>query len=317
VSLELQQVVDPADPVKVARLTIRNSGSLAAKFTVYAYAEWVLGNNRPRSAPNVVPALDAETGALLASNPYSLDFADRVAFLASDTAAQSVTTDRGEFLGQDGTVEWPQAVTAGAALSGKVEAGLDPCAAMAREVEIPAGGEVSLLWLMGDAGSAEEAGALVARHRARDFDERLADNERTWRGFLDTLQVETPDKALDAMVNHWLPYQSIACRITRALGFLSGQRRVRLSRSVAGHAGSIAARLLACPRRRSSTRRDASSWRATCSTGGCRRNGAGVRTMISDDVVWLALRDRAAMSQSPAMTRFSTRLCRSSRRAGC
>jgi cyclic beta-1,2-glucan synthetase len=286
VSLELQQIVDPADPVKVARLSIRNSGSLAAKFTVYAYAEWVLGNNRPRSAPNVVPALDAETGALLASNPYSLDFADRVAFLASDTAAQSVTTDRGEFLGQDGTVEWPRAVTAGAALSGKVEAGLDPCAAMAREVEIPAGGEVSLLWLMGDAGSAEEAGALVARHRARDFDERLADNERTWRGFLDTLQVETPDKALDAMVNHWLPYQSIACRIRARSAFYQASGaygfRDQLQDTLAFllHDPKLAEAQILNAASRQFMEGDVQHWWLP-------RTGAGVRSMISDDVVWL------------------------------
>ena len=75
--------------MKLSRLTIRNAGSVAARLRVYAYAEWVLGNNRAKSAPTIVPGLDARTGALLARNPYSLDFGDRVAFLASDGAAQS------------------------------------------------------------------------------------------------------------------------------------------------------------------------------------------------------------------------------------
>ncbi|TIQ21049.1 GH36-type glycosyl hydrolase domain-containing protein, partial [Mesorhizobium sp.] len=104
-------------------------------------------------------------------------------------------------------------------LSDRVEAGDDPCAAIARDVDIPAGGDVTLLWLLGDAASAEEASALVQHHRSKDFDQRLADNERTWRGFLDTIQVETPDKALNAMVNHWLPYQSLACRIRARSAF--------------------------------------------------------------------------------------------------
>ncbi|TJX06221.1 MAG: hypothetical protein E5W21_38880, partial [Mesorhizobium sp.] len=60
---------------------------------------------------------------------------------------------------------------------------------------------------------------LVQKHRGKDFDQRLADNEREWRAFLDTIQVETPDKALDAMVNHWLPYQSLACRIRARSAF--------------------------------------------------------------------------------------------------
>ncbi|TIM16056.1 MAG: hypothetical protein E5Y69_37215, partial [Mesorhizobium sp.] len=72
---------------------------------------------------------DAETGALLAQNPYGLDFSERVAFLAADSAAHSVTADRGEFIGRHGTSELPHAVLNGASLSGRVEAGDDPCAA--------------------------------------------------------------------------------------------------------------------------------------------------------------------------------------------
>src|SRR5690606_23594910 len=135
-TLELTQLVDPADPVKLSRLTIRNAGSAPARLRVYAYAEWVLGNNRARSAPSIVPGLDEATGALLARNPYSLDFGDRTAFLASNGVAQSVTADRHEFIGHEGTVVLPKSVSTGAALSGKVEAGADPCAAMARDVDV-------------------------------------------------------------------------------------------------------------------------------------------------------------------------------------
>src|SRR5690606_27009414 len=137
----------------------------------------------------------------------------------SDRPPQSVSADRQEFLGRHGSSEAPQAVLKGAALSGRVEAGDDPCAVMAHDVEIAAGGDVTLLWLTGDAASADEARALIERHREIDYDERLAENERQWRGFLDTIQVETPDKALDAMVNHWLPYQALACRIRARSAF--------------------------------------------------------------------------------------------------
>ena len=241
-TLELTQLVDPADPVKLSRLTIRNAGSVAARLRVYAYVEWVLGNNRAKSAPTIVPGLDARTGALFARNPYSLDFGDRTAFLATDGAAQSLTADRHEFIGHEGTVELPKTVTAGAALSGKVEAGADPCAAMARDVEVPAGGEVTLLWLLGDAGSPEEASALVEKHRDRDFSERLAETEKEWRGFLETLQVETPDQAFDAMVNHWLPYQSVACRIRARSAFYQASGAFGFRDQLAGHAGAPAAR---------------------------------------------------------------------------
>ncbi|TGT25510.1 hypothetical protein EN812_34725, partial [Mesorhizobium sp. M4B.F.Ca.ET.169.01.1.1] len=98
-------VVDPIDPVKITRLRIQNSGPVPARLRVYAYAEWVLGGHRSRTAATIVPSRDGATGALLAQNPYGLDFSERVAFLAADTGVHSVTTDRAEFLGRHGSSE--------------------------------------------------------------------------------------------------------------------------------------------------------------------------------------------------------------------
>ncbi|RVA79701.1 protein ndvB, partial [Mesorhizobium sp. M7A.F.Ca.US.006.04.2.1] len=222
-----------------------------------------------------------------AQNPYGLDFGERVAFLAADGGVHSVTTDRSEFLGRHGSSELPQAVLSGAALSGRVEAGDDPCAAIARDVEIPAGGDVTLLWLLGDAESVEEASALVQEHRAKDFDQRLADNEREWRGFLDTIQVETPDKALDAMVNHWLPYQSLACRIRarsafyQASGAFGFRDQLQDTLALLAHDPQLARDQILNAARRQFPEGDVQHWWLP-------RTGAGVRTLISDDVVWLA-----------------------------
>src|SRR5690606_1773443 len=180
------QIVDPNDPVKLVRLRIRNEGAQTASLRVYAYAEWVLGTSRTRSAPYVVPAYHA-SGIMMARNAYSLDYGDRTAFLASDGPAQSATSSRLDFIGQDGSVQFPETVLAGRDLSGLVEPGYDPCAALARDVEIAPGDSADMLWLLGDASSSEEAIALVARHRERNFEDRLAENARLWDDFLDTL----------------------------------------------------------------------------------------------------------------------------------
>jgi cyclic beta-1,2-glucan synthetase len=285
--LELTQVVDPVDPVKISRLTIRNEGPVSAKLTVYAYAEWVLGNNRARSGPNIVSWLDPASGAILARNPYSLDFGDRIAFFSLQGASRSATADRHEFIGHDGTVERPAAVLRGAPLSGRVEAGLDACAAAASEVEVAAGGELTLLWLMGDAGSAEEASEFVQRHAAVDFQDRLFRNDTAWRGFLDTIQVETPDDDLNSMVNHWLPYQSLSCRIRARSAFYQASGafgfRDQLQDTLAFliHDPSLARAQILNAASRQFPEGDVQHWWLP-------RTGAGVRTMISDDVVWLA-----------------------------
>ncbi|MBX3566709.1 MAG: protein ndvB [Rhizobiaceae bacterium] len=287
IAAELTQLVDPADPLKVSRLKLRNTGSVVARLTVYCYAEWVLGNNRARTAPNIVPSIDEATGALLASNPYSLDFADRVAFLAGDAKPDSFTADRSEFIGSHGSVEWPAAATDGARLSGRVEAGADPCSALARDIEIAPGAEISLLWLMGDAGSRDEARHLVETHRARDFDQRLAETAKRWDDFLGTVQVETPDDDLNAMVNHWLPYQSLSCRIMarsafyQASGAFGFRDQLQDTLAFVLQDPTLARTQILNAARRQFPEGDVQHWWLP-------RTGAGVRTMISDDVVWLA-----------------------------
>ena len=110
-------------------------------------------------------------------------------------------------------------MAAGASLSGAVEAGRDPCAAIACDIDIAPGEEATLLWMIGDAASPAQAVELAKRHAEVDFDQRLAEVKKAWDGFLDTVQVETPDKALDLVVNRWLPYQALACRIRARTAF--------------------------------------------------------------------------------------------------
>ncbi len=286
-AIEVTQIVDPNDPVKISRMVIRNGGFVPAKLRVYAYAEWVLGTNRSKSAPTIVPVLDADAGILMARNPYSTDYGDGVAFLASDVRPDSLTADRAEFIGRKGSSVLPEAVAAGAALSGTVEAGRDPCAALARDVEIAAGEEATLLFLIGDAGSPQEAADLTMRHAARDFDERLAEIRNSWNGFLDTVQIETPDKAMDLMVNHWLPYQALACRIRartafyQASGAFGFRDQLQDTLAMLTHDPSLAAAQIENAASRQFVEGDFQHWWLP-------RNGAGVRTTISDDAVWLA-----------------------------
>ncbi|MGC4024828.1 MAG: glucoamylase family protein [Mesorhizobium sp.] len=285
-SVEATQIVDPVDPVKITRLKLANTSRSTLRLRVYSYAEWVMGNNRARSGPAIVPSRDEATGALFAANPYSLDFGDRVAFLGANRDAQSFTADRAEFFGRERSVVAPGAVLNCRDLSGKTEAGVDPCAALAHDIEVPAGGEVIMLLLLGDAGSTAEASQLVAKHRERDFDERLGEIEKNWRAFLDTLQVETPDPAFDAMVNSWLPYQSLSCRIRARSAFYQSSGafgfRDQLQDTLALmlQDPSLARGQILNAARRQFAEGDVQHWWLP-------RTGAGVRTIISDDVAWL------------------------------
>ncbi len=125
-TLELTVTVDREAPVKLARLTIRNEASEARRFRAYGYVEWVLGNNAQKTAPFVLTSHDAETGALFATNPYSIDYSGRTAFFATSTKAGGFTASRREFIGRNGTIRLPQAIALKSPLSNSADAEGDP-----------------------------------------------------------------------------------------------------------------------------------------------------------------------------------------------
>jgi cyclic beta-1,2-glucan synthetase len=283
--VELTQLVDPQAPVKVSTLSIRNGGTAPAQLRVYAYAEWVLGSDRGRTAPFVVPGLEREEGILTARNPFSVAYGERIAFLCADTPGIACTSDRAEFLGA-GDVRFPAMVLAGAEPSGRVEAGRDACAVIARDVDVAPGATVELSFLLGDAGSAGEVVDLVRRHRAIPSQDRAERVRAAWDGFGRTLSIATPDPAFDHLVNHWLPYQALSCRIRARSAFYqaSGAHgfRDQLQDTLALllHEPGLARAQILNAAARQFPEGDVQHWWLG--------DGAGVRTLIADDVVWLA-----------------------------
>src|SRR5215831_15794064 len=118
IALELLQYVPLADPVKISRLRLTNHSQRSRRLTVTAYVEWVLGAARTTTAPFVVSELDEATGALFATNAWTLDFAGRVAFVDLGGTQTNWTGDRAEVLGRNGTLDHPEALERGDRLSG-------------------------------------------------------------------------------------------------------------------------------------------------------------------------------------------------------
>jgi cyclic beta-1,2-glucan synthetase len=129
---ELLQFVAVDDPVKVSVLILENRSPYTRELSVTNYVEWVLGTSRSAGAPYIVTEIDPDSGALLARNPWNAEFGDRVAFL--DMAGQQTgwTGDRREFIGRNGTLERPLALTVDTPLSGRVGGDLDPCGVLSR-----------------------------------------------------------------------------------------------------------------------------------------------------------------------------------------
>jgi cyclic beta-1,2-glucan synthetase len=215
----LTQFVAPDAPVKISSLVLTNPGDAAIELTVTAYVEWSLGSSRVANAPFIVTTADAEVGAIYARNPRNREFADRCAFLASNTAVDSLTCDRSEFLGRNGRLDAPAALVDGSALSGRAGAGFDPCATLQRRVSVPPGASVRMHFILGQAESDAAARAMVATYRRADVAALYERVTEEWDEVLGTLTVETPDVPTNFILNRWLLYQTRACRLFARAGF--------------------------------------------------------------------------------------------------
>ena len=123
-------------PVKFAVLKLRNVSGRHRRVSVTGYWEWVLGDIREKSLLHVQTEVDLKTGALLARNYYNTEFPERIAFIDVNDATRTLTGDRNEFLGRNGSLAQPAALKR-ARLSGKVGAGLDPCGALQVAFDLP------------------------------------------------------------------------------------------------------------------------------------------------------------------------------------
>jgi cyclic beta-1,2-glucan synthetase len=285
--LELLQYVALADPVKISRLKLRNDSAVARRLSVTAYAEWVLGTLRGASGPHLVTEVDAVTGALFARNPWSVAHPGRIAFADLAGGHATFTADRREFLGRNGSTAAPAALAGGVPLSGACGAGLDPCAALQRVVVLAPGEAVELAFLLGECESAPTARELVARMRHADLDAVLAEVTQHWRQALGAVQVKTPDRAMDIMLNGWLLYQTLACRVWarsafyQASGAYGFRDQLQDGMALAFARPQETRQHLLRAAARQFVQGDVQHWWLP-------QTGQGVRTHISDDRVWLA-----------------------------
>jgi cyclic beta-1,2-glucan synthetase len=285
---ELLLFVPPTDAVKVVRLKVRNLGNLPRRLSAVFYAEWVLGTVRDQAPMQVVCSHDPASGAVLARNLWNTDFAAQVAFAATTPRPHSLTADRGEFLGRNGSLAAPAGLGR-ARFSGNIGPLVDPCAAIMVPLEIAPGAEQEIVFLLGVAKDGLEAGQLLRRYSQPGFVEQAySDVRRMWDDILGTVQVRTPDPAFDLMMNRWLVYQVLSCRLwARSAFYQSGGAygfRDQLQDVMAlvyGAPHEARAQLLRAAARQFEEG-DVQHWWHPPS-------GRGVRTRISDDLLWLPL----------------------------
>ena len=299
IALDLLQFVPLDDPIKISRLKLHNTSSRARHLSVTAYVEWVLGPSRTVSAPFVATEIDPVTGAMFARNTWNTAFGSRVAFAdlngyqtdwtgdRREFGRTDWTGDRREFIGRNGTLAGPAALARATALSNTVGAGLDPCGALRTTIELPPHGTVEVVFFLGQAASEEDARSLIAHYRATNLDTVLSDVSRYWEDVLGAVRLKTPDRPMDIMLNGWLLYQTLACRIWarsafyQASGAYGFRDQLQDGAALAASRPEITREHLLRAAARQFVEGDVQHWWLP-------ESGQGVRTRISDDRAWLA-----------------------------
>jgi cyclic beta-1,2-glucan synthetase len=288
VKSELTVYVALNAPIKFSALKIRNDSGQPRRLSATGYVEWVLGDLPPKTAMHIIGEIAGNSGALFARNAYNTEFAERVAFFDVDDASRTVTGDRTEFLGRNGSLSNPAAMYR-MRLSGKVGAAMDPCAAIQVPFELGDGEERTIIFRLGLGENTDNANHLVRRFRGTTA-ARLAFDEvqQHWKDTLGTVQVETPDASLNVLANGWLLYQTIACRLWARSGYYQsggafGFRDQLQDVMALIHADPELVRehLLLCASRQF-IEGDVQHWWHP-------PTGRGVRTHCSDDYLWLPL----------------------------
>jgi cyclic beta-1,2-glucan synthetase len=286
IASELFTYVAMDAPVKFVVIRLHNQSTRARSLSLTGYWELVLGEWRHANLMHIVTATDLPSGALLARNAYGRECGNRVVFAHVNGRERSVSGNRAEFIGRNGSLVSPAAMRR-KRLSGRTGAALDPCAAIQTRIELAAGEAREIVFVFGAAASTEQARQLIERFGGRaGARQALEAVWEYWNHTLGAVQVETPDPALDVLANGWLVYQTISCRLWGRSGYYQsggayGFRDQLQDTMALVHTTPWLARdqLIRCAGRQF-LKGDVQHWWHP-------PGGRGVRTHFSDDYLWL------------------------------
>jgi len=211
--------VDIEQSIRFTCIKLKNASSRNRRLSVVGYIEWILGSLRQQSVMHVVTQRDPESGAIIARNPFNSDFPNVVGFIQVDEPQYSFTCDRKEFIGRNGSLQSPSGLKQ-IAFSGKTGAGLDPCTAYLIPIDLQPGQDVEIIFRIGATNNINDARIILNKFKGNESVHRSFENVQTfWENTLGSIQIHTPDPALNILTNGWLLYQVLSCRLWGRSGF--------------------------------------------------------------------------------------------------
>jgi cellobiose phosphorylase len=211
------------ETIKISLIKLKNHSDVKRKLSGIYFIRPVLGVSDQITQQYIVTKMDEKRELLMIDNGYSVDFPGRNLFVASSEKVVSYTGNREEFVGKNKDLSNPDALKR-EKLSNQVGAAFDPCAAIEISIELKPNEEKEFVFLMGYGKNIDEVEKLIKEYKnVKASKDGLEEVKSYWKELLGTIEVKTPDLSMDLLINYWLMYQTIACRIwARSAFYQSG-----------------------------------------------------------------------------------------------
>jgi len=283
IAQKLTQHVPTDDAVKVSVINLKNISGKRRNLAITYYVRPVLGVSEA-SAMHMKTSV-ASGGALLMENPYNREFAGEICFVDASLTKRSVTGDRREFFGA-GDRSAPECLLRDG-LSGTTGTGFDPCGAMQVKVRLKPDESCDIVFLLGVAADRQEMNDILPRYKSiSTAKQSLMEVREWWRNKIDMVKVNVPTDSMNLMLDGWLQYQVISCRLWARSGFYQSggaygfRDQLQDCISVAHLCPEIARSQILLHGKHQFTEGDVQHWWHE-------PEGNGVRTRITDDRLWL------------------------------
>ncbi|MGR9107894.1 MAG: GH36-type glycosyl hydrolase domain-containing protein, partial [Gammaproteobacteria bacterium] len=279
------------DPLRIVRFKLVNSGETSRRLSLFSYCRLILGT--VPSPPGSIVTDRGTDAILVAVNHGATDFADGIVFCFSVLTggaleARHFTCDRQSFIGRNGSTGNPRALRGGAPLDGAYGAGLDPCFAEQLVFTLVPGEAAECAFFLGECTSMRDLEGLARHYRQVDaVDRALAEVKNHWQAITGRVQIKTPTPAIDVLLNGWLIYQNLGCRMLARSAFYQssgayGYRdQLQDSAALLFTRPDLTRRQILLHAGRQFAEGDVFHWWHP------EPMGTGIRTRMSDDRLWL------------------------------
>ncbi|SHH85679.1 GH36-type glycosyl hydrolase domain-containing protein [Desulfosporosinus lacus] len=274
-------------PVKIVELTLLNLTERALSLSATYYVEWVMGVVREHTAPFLVTQYDRESNTFYVQNTYQEEYMGRIGFLTSFGATvTSFTGDRSEFIGRNRSLEDPIGLQLDS-FSESIGAGLDPCSAMRLEFPMMPGESKTITFLFGETANRQEAEQIISDYeQPKKIENSFEEVKQHWDELLGNIQIQTPDLSMNLLLNRWLLYQTVVCRLwARSAFYQSGgaygfRDQLQDVMALVYTEPTVTRNQILIHCRHQFIEGDVQHWWHA-------EKGKGIRTKFSDDLLWL------------------------------